>query len=284
MGATEHGDHRPEIGDAVTETGVFEAVRDGYDAVYGVLDRSETFNRVWRTKAYRGDFPIDFAHIGFLTLAEGRRVLELLDVGPGDVLADVACGAGGPGLWMARESGASLIGVDPAAAGLAAAAARARTVGLDDRARFVEGTFERTGLDDAAASAVMTIEAFQYAPHKRTGLRELRRIVRPAGRLVIVAFEVDPARAAGLPVLGVDPIADYRPLLEDVGFEIVAYEETPGWEERVYGAFQGLVDEADALTAEMGERAAAGALAEAMLTVQLQPYPRRILACARRRS
>ena len=33
---------------------------------------------------------------------------------------------------------------------------------------------------------------------------------------------------------------------------------------------------------EMGAPAASGAIAEAILTVQLQPYPRRVLAVARR--
>jgi hypothetical protein len=36
------------------------------------------------------------------------------------------------------------------------------------------------------------------------------------------------------------------------------------------------------LTSEMGERAAAGILAEAMLTVATRPYPRRVLIVAHR--
>jgi hypothetical protein len=58
------------------------------------------------------------------------------------------------------------------------------------------------------------------------------------------------------------------------------YEETPGWEERVYAAFSAIVENNDTLIAEMGERAAAAAIAEAMLTMQIKPYPRRILAVA----
>jgi hypothetical protein len=93
----------------VTGDGVFLAVRDGYDAVYGALPRGETFNRIWREHAYGGDFPAEFAHIGFLTVSEARRMLGLLGVRDGDVLVDLACGAGGPGLWAAQESGASTI-------------------------------------------------------------------------------------------------------------------------------------------------------------------------------
>jgi SAM-dependent methyltransferase len=266
----------------VTDTGVFQVVLDGYDAVYGALLRAETFNRLWRATAYGGDFPEEFAHICFLTIADAQRMHELLQVRPGDALADLGCGAGGPGLWMARQSGTSLIGADPSAAGLAAARTRAAAVGLADRSRFCQGTFEHTTLPDRAVDALMSVDAFQYAPDKRAALAEFFRILRPGGRVSIIAFEVDPAKVTGVPVIGADPIPDYLPLFEAAGFDVEAYEETPGWRERVNAAFAAIIDASDTLAAEMGEPAAAAAVAEAMLTVQVQPYSRRVLAVARR--
>jgi hypothetical protein len=83
-------------------------------------------------------------------------------------------------------------------------------------------------------------------------------------------------------VLGVDPVGDYTYLLETGGFDITTYEETPGWRERVYASFGALIDASEALTTEMGQTAAASALAEAMITVRIKPYPRRIRICATR--
>ncbi len=269
-------------GDNVMEHGVFGAVLEGYDAVYEALPRGETFNRLWRMNAYGGDFPEAFAHIGFLTVPEAQRLRHLLRVGCSEVLVDLACGTGGPGLWMAREAGATLIGIDPSAAGLAAARERAARVGLGSDAQFTQGSFERTSLSDAVADAVMSIEAFQYTPNKQTALIELARIMRPGARAGIICFEVDPAKVEGIPVLGVDPILDYRPLIAAAGLTVEAYEETPGWQERVYAAFSALLDNSDTLTAEMGEHAVAGAIAEAMVTVQVKPYLRRIMAVASR--
>lgn len=267
------------IGDQASD-GVFDAVRDGYDAVYSALPRSDTFSQLWRANAYRGEFPAEFAHIGFLTLGEAHRLLALLTPGVGDVVVDVACGTGGPGLWVARQAGASLIGVDPSPAGLAAARQRAALAGLGGRSRFELGSFERTRLPSCSANTVMSIEAFQYAPSKRAGLAELARIMRPGGRLGLICFEVEPARVTGIPVLGADPVADYRPLLEAAGFEVLAYEETPGWAERVEAAFSAIVNAAGTLAAEMGEQAAASAVAEATITLELRPYPRRVLMAA----
>ena len=270
------------LSEDVTDNGVFRAVLEGYDAVYDALSRGETFNRLWRMNAYGGDFPEQFAHLGFLTVPEAQRLRGLLQIRPSETLVDLACGAGGPGLWMARESGASLIGVDPSAAGLAAARQRARDAGLAGRARFQHGTFEQTNLADGVAGAVMSIDAFQYAPGKRAAFAEFARILRPGARAGIVCFEVDPATVAGLPVLGLDPVADYRPLMAAAGLTVEAYEETPGWQERVYAAFSAIAANTGTLIAEMGEQAAAAAVAEAMLTVQIKPYPRRIMAVASR--
>ena len=275
----DHSQPLASVGDEIGD-GVFDAVRTGYDAVYTALPRSDTFNRLWRSNAYRDQFPAEFAHIGFLTLSEAQHLLELLAPASGEVVVDVACGTGGPGLWIAQQTGTSLIGVDPSPAGLAAARQRAARTGLDDRSRFEQGSFEHTHLTGSSADVVMSIEAFQYAPNKRAGLREFARILRPGGRLGLICFEADPTKAAGLPILGVDPVIDYRPLLKSAGFDVVAYEETPGWAERAEAAFSAIAAAADTLAAEMGEQASASAVAEALITLDARPYPRRILTVA----
>jgi ubiquinone/menaquinone biosynthesis C-methylase UbiE len=270
------------LSEDVTDDGVFRAVLEGYDAVYDALPGGETFSRLWRMSAYGGDFPEQFAHIGFLTAGEAQRLRGLLQIRPGETLADLGCGTGGPGLWMARESGAVLTGIDPSPAGLAAARQRATGAGLAGRARFQYGTFEHTNLADAAAGAVMSIDAFQYAPGKRAAFTELARIMRPGARAGIICFEVNPATVEGLPVLGADPVADYRPLMAAAGLTVEAYEETPGWAERVYAAFSAIAASSGMLIAEMGQRAAESIVAEAAVTVQMKPYPRRIMAVASR--
>ena len=244
------------------------------------LPSSEVFSRIWREKAYGDGFPDEFAHIGFLTPAEGQRLLELLRL-DGGTLVDVACGTGGPGLWFAQQTGATLIGIDPSASGVAAATRRAERVGTV-RARFGEGTFEQTGLADSSADAITTIEA--SSTRQTSGQRSASSLgcCGQVPRAGIVCFEVDPTKAAGLPVLGVDPIPDYTPLIDSAGLTVVAYEETPGWEERVYGTFSALVEAADAITVDIGARAAAGVLAEAIVTVQMKPYPRRVLMVVER--
>jgi hypothetical protein len=65
---------------------------------------------------------------------------------------------------------------------------------------------------------------------------------------VFTAFEVEPQRVEGLPVLGVDPVADYRPLLEEQGFAIEFYQETRGWAERVQATYTAVIEAMPVLT------------------------------------
>lgn len=255
-------------------------VAAGYDAVYAAIPNSPEFERVWRAHALGQDYPPGFEHISFLTLREMQDMAAALHLSTGSVLVDLACGMGGPGLWIARETGAQLIGVDISAVALAAARERAQRLGLSQIARFVPGSFAHTSLDAASVDGVLTVDALQYAPDKQAALDEAARILRPGGRLAFACFEFEPERVAGLPVLGTDPVSDYRPLLEKAGFGVVTYTESDHWRERVTDTYQAVADAAPALTEEMGAPGAAALLGEISLTLQLQPYRRRVLITA----
>jgi SAM-dependent methyltransferase len=252
----------------------------GYDAVFDATPRSPTLRRLWRELALGDDFPEEFLHISFVTLAQLRRMAGDLQIHSGDTLVDLGCGMAGPALWVARETGASLIGVDFSPVAVALASERANKLGLSGVARFVVGSFEGTGLDDASADGVMSEDALQYAPDKTAAMRETARILRPGGRLVFTAFELDPVHVEGLPVVGDDPVGDYRPLLDAAGFTVEAYEEVPGWPEPVRTTYQSLLDAREELIGEMGPVAATAFFSELTLTLEREIYRRRVLAVA----
>lgn len=259
-----------------------ELVADGYDAVYAGATGSPTLSRIWKDHACGEGYPTEFGHISFLTIDEAARLVALSGLDEGALLVDLACGEGGPGLLIARDSGAELIGVDISAVGVANAAARAERVGLAGRAQFRTGAFEATGLDDSSADAVMTVDALQYSPDKGAALLEVARILKPGGRFVFTAFEVDPEAVRGYPVLGTDPVPDYPALIEGSGLAIEHYEETTGWRERLTATYQAVLDEQGALVAELGEKGYASLSLEVSLTLGLRPYRRRVLCAASR--
>lgn len=259
-----------------------DIVSAGYDAVYGAAPKSPTLRRLWHELAEGLDFPEEFGHISFTTLPELERVAAELRLRPGDTLVDLGCGMAGPALWMARETQAHLVGIDVSPVAVQQAGARAVELGLAERARFVVGSFADTGLEASSADGAMSEDALQYAPDKRAAMAEVARILRPGGRLVFTAYELHAERAANLPVIGADPVEDYRPLLTKAGFRVEVYEEVPGWPEPMTTTYSTLLNAKEPLTQEMGEAAVGALFVELSLTLEQQPYRRRVLVAATR--
>jgi SAM-dependent methyltransferase len=257
-----------------------EIIASGYDTLYSTWADSPALGTLWREHATGPDFPDDLRHISFLRMAELQSLRDALDLPPGSDLADLACGAGGPGLWVSQQTGTRLTGIDLSAVAVERATQRARELDIP-AATFRQGTFERTGLDMASADGVMSVDAIQYAPHIARSFAEIRRVLRPGGRLAFTAFELEASRVAGLPAWS-DPVSDYRPLLERGGFRVLRYDELPGWCEQVTATFTAIIAARQALETELGAAAAGALLAEASITVDLQPYKGHVLAVASR--
>jgi ubiquinone/menaquinone biosynthesis C-methylase UbiE len=257
-----------------------ERVAQGYDAVYTAIPKSHTFDLLWREHSLGKEYPDGFEHISFLTLAEMRGMAAEISLSAGELLVDLACGMGGPGLWIARETGARLIGVDISTVAISAATERARRVGLSTISTFNPGTFAETGVVGGAAAGVMTVDALQYAPDKQAALFEVARILRRGGRFVFACFAIAADRVRGVPIIGTDAIDDYRPLLKKVGLNVLHYEESADWNARVTRTYQSVIDAKTALVSEMGENAFLALFGEMSLTLQLKPYTSRILVTA----
>ena len=257
-------------------------IGSGYDAFYEAWGRSELLRRLWRDHVTGAGFPAEFEHISFLPLPVLEELTAGLRLGAGDQLVDLACGAGGPGLWAAAQTGAVLTGVDLSAVAVRKATERVGPLGLEDRATFRQGTFADTGLPEASADAVMTVDALQYAPDQAAALAEVARILRPGGRFAFLAFELDATKVAGLGVWE-DPVGDYRPALDDAGFDVVSYKQVDGWHDAVTGVYAAIVEQQEPLTAELGELAATALVLEATITLQLEPYAGHVFAVAERR-
>ena len=95
-------------------------------------------------------------------------------------------------------------------------------------------------------------------------------------------YACDPERSRGLPVIGEDPVDDYRPLLEEASFRVLTYEQTPRWHDRLFAAYGAVIDAQQALREEMGEIATAAMLSEMTVTLQRDIYRGRVFALAER--
>jgi 2-polyprenyl-3-methyl-5-hydroxy-6-metoxy-1,4-benzoquinol methylase len=74
---------------------------------------------------------------GYTTVDQADELGRRLNVRPGVRLLDVGTGRGWPGLYLAQQSGCSLVGTDMPVEGLVQAARRARDERLEGRAHLV---------------------------------------------------------------------------------------------------------------------------------------------------
>src|SRR5580698_8981010 len=78
----------------------------------------------------------DFGQSSWVTADEYWRFFRLLRLDASDHVLDVGSGSGGPALFLAREVGCRVVGIDVDAAGLRTAMGLLEASGLGDRVDF----------------------------------------------------------------------------------------------------------------------------------------------------
>ncbi len=112
--------------------------------------------------------------------AKKRHIAAKLLLHPGCRVLDIGSGWGGLAIWIARNTGAEVLGVTLSAEQLAAARERAAAAGVADRARFeladyraVTGRFDR----------IVSVGMFEHvgAPHHRAFFAKVRDLLAEDG-------------------------------------------------------------------------------------------------------
>jgi demethylmenaquinone methyltransferase/2-methoxy-6-polyprenyl-1,4-benzoquinol methylase len=188
---------------------MFDAIAPRYDLLNGVL--SGGLDRYWRRRA-----------IASLALTGSET---LLDVCTGT--ADVAIAA------VQKARGARrVLAVDFAAAMLARAAQKIHARALDSRIRIVRGDAMHLPVPSGSVDGVTIAFGIRNVSSARDACAELRRVLRPGGRLAILEF--------GVPVLpAVRPLYlwYFRRVLPQIGRAVSRHHGAYSYLPESVGAF-----------------------------------------------
>ena len=168
--------------------------------------------------------------------------------------------------------------MDIAASGLAEVKRRAGRLGLAEKVSVAEGSFEALPLGDGAVEAVMSIDALLFTPSKEAAARELARVLRPGGRLVLTTWDYH-RQPEGRP----PQVPDHRPILDAAGFAVLAYEDNPDWDRTIRQLNALLMDSVVELAKEREISVEEMRAAIAEMAASADAMIRRVLVVAERR-
>jgi len=252
------------------------SLADRFNDRHAVRLRSATWEHAYRA-AFADDYPEGTNTNGWYSRTTLECLCTAMRLAPGCTLADLGCGHGGPGLWVAGRTGADLIGIDISATGVALATEQAPRLGLDNRSRFQVGDLTSTGLPDASCDAVLSLDVLLFVPDKAAAVREFARILRAGGILAFTTWEQQGYSER----IGADQVADHRPLLEAAGFKVTIHEEPTEWRRQHAALAEGLIAAQAEMSKEMEPATAAGLAAMARGVLADMPARQYVCVVAR---
>ena len=114
-----------------------------------------------------------------------RELATRAELRPGERVLDAGCGIGGSAIWLAREAGVRVVGINVVPGDVDQGRRYARRRNVADRVTFEVQDMTRTSFQDGSFDVVWAIESICHVPDKQEFLAEARRLLRPGGRLVV---------------------------------------------------------------------------------------------------
>lgn len=153
-------------------------------------DQTEVHYRMfWKMKKsmglHYGVWDKDVKNAAEAILNTNQQLMQMGGINGNDKMLDAGCGVGGSSVYVAKHTGADVTGITLSAKQVATATAFAKQSGLENKARFLERDYTKTGFDTASFSVVWAIESVQTANDKGLFFKEMARILKPGGRIVM---------------------------------------------------------------------------------------------------
>jgi SAM-dependent methyltransferase len=178
----------------------------------------------------RDTYGEDIGQFCWITTDEFREFIGLLSVEPDDYVLDIASGSGGPAIFLSRETGAVVYGMDINEKAVGTARMLAEKEALSSRLDFRQAD-AREGLpyDDGQFQAVVCIDSIQNIGGRARLLGEGFRVLRPGGQLLYtdthvltgtITFEEIAERANIKMHFDFTPPGENERLLASIGFDL----------------------------------------------------------------
>ncbi|HSE42236.1 MAG TPA: methyltransferase domain-containing protein [Acidobacteriota bacterium] len=152
---------------------------DLYDGTYGRFN--EQLLAEIRSKAFGNDI----GQNSWITDVEMRRLLQSLALSPSSTLLEVACGSGGPALFIAKTFGCKICGIDSNLNGISTAQEAASASNLSNQASFqVADANAQLPFEAQTFDAIVCMDAVNHFSNRSHILTEWHRLLKRTGRFL----------------------------------------------------------------------------------------------------
>lgn len=163
------------------------------------------------------------------------RMIEILadkaKITSREKVLDAGCGVGGGALWLARNIGCKVIGIDINSNFVNIARCEAAKRNLANFVSFHEMNFCRTTFGENEFDIVWAVESSCHAEDKQAFLVEMSRILKLGGRIIIAdAYKTQEytelnGHLSGWAVPNIPSVRDFKDYLMKAGFRLIASED-----------------------------------------------------------
>ena len=128
-------------------------------------------------------------HIMSLGIDKTWRSRAIKQIAGAKVL-DIACGTGDFSIAIAKKTDASVTGLDLSEGMLKVMDEKVRKEGLQNRISTLQGDCENLPFEDCSFDCVTIGFGIRNFEHRETALREILRVLRPDGKLIILELSI----------------------------------------------------------------------------------------------
>lgn len=214
-------DQMPQNFNTSKHVDLFDYYYDNFTAEVLDVIRKETFGH-------------DIGQNSWLTVDEYDRFNRGLRLTPNDHALEVACGAGGPAIYLANQVGCYVTGIDANENGIATATERAAELNLINRISFkVVDANASLPFTDNSFDGILCVDSMNHLENRLSVLQEWRRVLSPGSRAVftdpvVITGPVTNAELAMRSLVGLFlfvPPGINEQLIEKAGLDLVKQED-----------------------------------------------------------
>lgn len=154
-------------------------------------ERARKVSELFASIAHRYDLINDVQSLGLHRLWK-RKLVRLAPVGMGARALDVCCGTGDIALALA-EKGFDTAGVDFCEPMLTVARTRAQQTGRETSVQFIQGDALGLSFPDGSFDVITMGYGLRNLSDWKEGLKEMLRVLKPGGTLMILEFGKPPS-------------------------------------------------------------------------------------------